>query len=71
MLKRSGICSHPGCTCELESRSVSIGDRSYCSGDCAEGIGCDHEACACGRATKEPGVGALIEDAVRHLHGKS
>jgi hypothetical protein len=66
---REEVCSHPGCECSLELRSVSYGDRSFCSGDCADGIGCEHENCTCRSNQRQAsGFTSFIQDAVRHLH---
>lgn len=68
MLTLMSTCSHPGCQCELETRYVFNGDRAYCSAHCADGVGCAHEACNCGRANPEPpGFTSFIQGAVRHL----
>jgi hypothetical protein len=62
-------CSHPGCDCTLEACSVSRGDRSWCCADCADGTGCEHEGCTCGRELHAPSAfTSFIQNAVRHLH---
>lgn len=72
MYTRKATCSHPGCQCELETRYVSFGDGDYCSGNCADGVGCEHEACGCGRVRSHPpGFVSFVHGAVRHLHGSN
>jgi hypothetical protein len=65
---RTLACSHPGCRCTLDSRYVFLRDRAFCSGDCADGSGCDHEDCHCGTVRAAPGFASLLHGAVRHLH---
>jgi hypothetical protein len=60
-------CSHPGCRCELGTRYLALGSRAYCSGECADGEGCDHEDCRCADVGATAGVGAILQGAVRHL----
>lgn len=63
------ICDREGCDCTLETCSVTYGDRSYCSANCADGFGCEHEHCKCGRIKRQPpGFTSFIQGAVRHLH---
>lgn len=46
-------CAHDGCACELsEDCTVNRDGYCYCSEACADGAGCDHEACACASATE-------------------
>jgi hypothetical protein len=62
-------CDHPGCGCALDKCSVTHGDRTFCSGDCADGTGCEHADCKCGRTRRPPpNFAAFIQGAVRHLH---
>jgi hypothetical protein len=53
----------------LDKCSVTQGEMTYCSGDCADGTGCEHADCKCGRIRRPPpNFAAFIQGAVRHLH---
>ena len=43
-------CAHDRCQCQvLADKAVTKDGRLYCSQDCADGKGCNHQNCACGR----------------------
>ena len=48
--KEDTQCAHPKCSCPVTDNddAVKVGGKQYCSEDCAEGAGCDHEGCRCG-----------------------
>ena len=69
MYTQRDTCDHPGCDCTLDKCSVAQGSSIFCSGNCADGIGCEHAGCKCGRAKRPPpNFAAFIQGAVRHLH---
>src|SRR5690606_17207343 len=41
------VCEHPECKCPVGKQAVRSGGKSFCSEDCAEGLGCKHRECDC------------------------
>jgi hypothetical protein len=45
--KRTEICAHRACECEIGPDSIERNKHRYCSRGCANGVGCDHPDCLC------------------------
>ncbi len=44
-------CAHDGCQCRVADDETHAKDEQgqiYCSEDCLDGSGCDHQGCNCG-----------------------
>ncbi len=44
-------CAHASCQCQIAAGTgVQKDGKQYCSHDCANGQGCNHQNCHCGRS---------------------
>jgi hypothetical protein len=61
---RHVTCAHQGCVCVIPRDQALQRDRQYfCSEECAEGAGCDHNGCSCGIAVVPDATGPAPESA--------